>query len=137
MLNLAKSVEFSAEPDTSTNVLSFSLAVQLSKTKQNVKTVLVRLPFPINAHQNANQKPIGSAPSYQAQCTLPLRPMCQTLLFDFSRVWFRDYPFGGQSIFAYSNCTSPSNDYAGVACSNNNQASYTLTYYLTDLQTFD
>ena len=25
------------------------------------------------------------------QCTLPPRPMCQTLLFDFSRVWFRDY----------------------------------------------
>jgi len=25
--------------------------------------VLVRLAFPINAHQNANQKPIGSAPS--------------------------------------------------------------------------
>ena len=60
------------------------------KTKQNVRTVLVRLAFPINAHQNANQKPIGSAPSYRAQCTLPPQPMCQTLLFDFSRVWFRD-----------------------------------------------
>ena len=51
----------------------------------------MRLAFPINAHQNANQKPIGSAPSYRAQCTLPPRPMCQTLLFNFSRVWFRDY----------------------------------------------
>jgi len=50
----------------------------------------MRLAFPINAHQNANQKPIGSAPSYRAQCTLPPQPMCQTLLFDFSRVWFRD-----------------------------------------------
>ena len=56
-----------------------------------MKTVLVRLAFPINAHRNANQKPIGSAPSYRVQCTLPPRPMCQTLLFDFSRVWFRDY----------------------------------------------
>ena len=56
-----------------------------------MKTVLVRLVFPINAHQNANQKPIGSAPSYRVQCTLPPQPMCQTLLFDFSRVWFRDY----------------------------------------------
>ena len=65
--------------------------LQLSKMKQNVKTVLVQLAFPINAHQNANQKPIGSAPSYRAQCTLPPWPMCQTLLFDFSRVWFRDY----------------------------------------------
>ena len=34
--------------------------LQLSKTKQNAKTVPVRLAFPINAHQNANQKPIGS-----------------------------------------------------------------------------
>ena len=25
------------------------------------------------------------------QCTLPLHPVHQTLLFDFSRVWFRDY----------------------------------------------
>ena len=31
----------------------------------------LRLAFPINAHQNANQKSIGSAPSYWAQCTLP------------------------------------------------------------------
>ena len=28
------------------------------------------LAFPKNAHQNANQKPIGSAPAYRAQCTL-------------------------------------------------------------------
>ena len=41
--------------------------LQLSKTKPNAKTVLMRLAFPINAHQNANQKPIGSAPAYQAQ----------------------------------------------------------------------
>ena len=40
--------------------------------------------------------------------------------------------------FCVHNCTSPSNDYAGVACSNNNQASYTLTHqFLTDLHTFD
>ena len=30
--------------------------LQLSKTKQNAKTILVRLAFPINAHQNANKK---------------------------------------------------------------------------------
>ena len=66
--------------------------LQHYKTKQNTKTVLVRLAFPINAHQNANQKPIGSAPSYRAQCTLPPQQMCHTLLFNFSRVWFRDYP---------------------------------------------
>ena len=40
----------------------------------------MRLAFPINAHQNANQKPIGSAPSYRVQCTLPPQLMCQTLL---------------------------------------------------------
>ena len=34
----------------------------------------VRLAFPINAHQNANQKPIGSAPSYRVQRTLPPDP---------------------------------------------------------------
>ena len=43
---------------------------ELSKTKQNAKTVLVRL-----AHQNANQKPIRSAPAYRAQCTLPPQPI--------------------------------------------------------------
>ena len=51
-----------------------ALCSQHYKTKQNTKTVLVRLAFPINAHQNANQKPIGSAPSYRAQCTLPPQP---------------------------------------------------------------
>ena len=30
--------------------------------KQNAKTVLVQLVFLIKAHQNANQKPIGSVP---------------------------------------------------------------------------
>ena len=51
--------------------------------KQNAKTVLVQLATPINAHQNANKKPIGSAigsaPAYQAQCTLPPYPIYQTL----------------------------------------------------------
>ena len=65
--------------------------LQLSKTKQNVKTVLMRLAFPINAHQNANQKPIGSAPTYWMQCTLAPQLIYQTLLFDFLRVWFQDY----------------------------------------------
>ena len=36
--------------------------------------------------------------------------------------------------FCVHNCTSPSNDYAGVACSNNNQAQL---QFLTDLETFD
>ena len=91
LLNLAKPVEFSAEPDTRTNFLSSSAwCLQLSKMKQNAKTAIVRLGFPINAHLNANQKPIGSAPSYRTQCTLPPQPIYQTLLFDFSRVWFRD-----------------------------------------------
>ena len=67
------------------------LVLQRSKTKQNAKTCLVWLAFLINAHQNANQKPIGSAPAYRAQCTLPPQPIYQTRLFDFSRVWFRDY----------------------------------------------
>ena len=70
---------------------SLAWCLQLSKTRQNVKTVLVRLVFPINAHQNVNQKPIGSMPAYQAQCTLPPQPIYLTLLFDFLRVWFRDY----------------------------------------------
>ena len=52
------------------------------RLKQPTCFFSVRLAFPINAHQNANQKPIGSAPSYRAQCTLPPQPMCQTLLFD-------------------------------------------------------
>ena len=51
----------------------------------------MQLAFPINAHQNVNQKSIGSAPSYRAQCTLSPQPIYQTLLFDFSRVWFQDY----------------------------------------------
>ena len=52
----------------------------------NAKTALVRLAFLINAHQNANQNPIGSAPAYRAQCTVPPQPIYQTLLFNFSRV---------------------------------------------------
>ena len=66
------------------------LVLQLSKMKQNAKTALVWLAFLINTHQNANQKPIGSTPTYRAQCTLPPQPIYQTLLFDFSRVWFQD-----------------------------------------------
>ena len=86
MPNLAKSVEFFAEPDACTNVLPFPLAcLQLSKMKQNTKTVLVWLAFPINT----NQKPIRSAPAFRAQCAFPPQPIYQTLLFDFSRVWFR------------------------------------------------
>ena len=47
-------------------------------------------------------------------------------------------PLAASNVVCVHNCTSPSNDYAGVACSNNNQASYTLTYqFLTDLRTFD
>ena len=72
--------------------LSHLGCLQLSKMKQNAKTVVVRLLSPINAHQNANQKPIGSAPAYQAQCTLPPQSIYQTLLSNFSRVWLRDYP---------------------------------------------
>ena len=63
------------------------LVLQLSKTKQNTKTALVWLAFLINAHQNTNQNPIGSAPAYRAQCTLPPQPIYQTLLFNFSKVW--------------------------------------------------
>ena len=65
-------------------------SVQLSKTKENEKMALVRLVFPINAHQNAIEKPIRSPPAYRAQCTLPPQPIYQTLFFNFSRVWFRD-----------------------------------------------
>ena len=72
MLNIANLVEFYAEPDTRTSVLSFPLDVY--KTKQNVKMVLVRLAFPINTYQNANQNAIRSVPGYQAQCTCTLPP---------------------------------------------------------------
>ena len=65
-------------------------SLHLSKTKQNEKMTLVHLAFPINAHQNAIQKPIGSAPAHRAQCTLQPQPIYQTLLFNFLRVWFRD-----------------------------------------------
>ena len=62
---------------------STRLVLQLSKMKQNPKTALVWLAFLMNANQNANQKPIGSAPAYRAQYTLPTQPIYQTLLFDF------------------------------------------------------
>ena len=60
MLNLAKPVEFSAEPNTCSYKGSIFPAwcLYLSKTKQNANMVLMRLAFPINPHQNANQKPI-------------------------------------------------------------------------------
>ena len=82
MLNFAKPVEFSAEPDMYKRSIFPAWCSQHYKMKQNAKTVLVRLAFPINAHQNANQKPVGSVPSYRAQCTVPPQPMCQTLLFE-------------------------------------------------------
>ena len=37
--------------------------------------VLVLLAFPVDTHQNANQKPIGSAPAYRAQCTVHFHPI--------------------------------------------------------------
>ena len=37
------------------------------------------LAFPINTHQNANEKPITSVPAYQAQYILPSQPIYQTL----------------------------------------------------------
>ena len=53
------SVQFSAEADTHKSVLTFPVwSLHLSKTKQNAKMALVRLVVLINAHQNANQKPI-------------------------------------------------------------------------------
>ena len=45
----------------------------------------MQLAFLISAHQNANQKPIRSVPSYRAQCILPPQPIYQTLVFDFQR----------------------------------------------------
>ena len=67
MLNLTKPVEFSAESDMSPSVLSFLLGVY---SFLNVTTVLVLLPFPVDTHQNANQKPIGSAPANRTQYTV-------------------------------------------------------------------
>ena len=74
-------------------------SLQLSKMKQNEKTALVHLAFPINAHQNAIQKPIGSVPAYRAQCTLPPQLIYQTLLFNFLRVWFRHQRSVGMHAF--------------------------------------
>ena len=82
ILLLAEPVEFSARHKHKCSILP-TWCLQLSKTKQNAKTVLVRLAIPRNAHQNANQKPIGSVPVYRAQCTLPPHPIYQTLLFRF------------------------------------------------------
>ena len=82
ILLLAEPVEFSARHKHKRSILP-AWCLQLSKTKQNAKTVLKWLAIPRNAHQNANQKPIGSAPVYWAQCTLPLDPIYQTLLFRF------------------------------------------------------
>ena len=53
MLNFAKPVEFSAEPDMYKRSIFPAWCSQHYKMKQNAKTVLVRLAFPINAHQNA------------------------------------------------------------------------------------
>ena len=75
-----------------TNVLSFSLGVYSFLTKQNVKTVSCG--YISISHQNVNQKSIGSALVHQAQCTLPL-------LFDFVRVWFRDYLLHGSLLTWY------------------------------------
>ena len=76
------------------------LVLQLSKTKQNVKTALVWLAFRINAHQNANQKPIGTVPAYRAQCTLPPQPIWFTRpSFWFLRVWFCTYPPSSSFVF--------------------------------------
>jgi len=47
--------------------------LQLSKTKQNTKTVLVQLAFPINAHQNAYQKPIEVC--LHAGCSVHFHPI--------------------------------------------------------------
>ena len=72
MLNLAKPVEFSAEPDTCTSVLSFPFGVH--SFLKRAKMVLVWLAFPIDGPQSATQKPIESAPAYPTQCTLPPHP---------------------------------------------------------------
>ena len=78
--------ELSAKP-----VLIFpTWCLQFSETKQNMKMACVVFAFLIKALQNADQKPIGSGPAYRVQCTLPPQPIYQALLFDFSRVWFRD-----------------------------------------------
>ena len=72
MLTFRSQLELSAEPDTHKSVLIFpAWCSQLSETKLNAKMALVRLAFLINAHQNANQKSIGSAPAYRAECTHP------------------------------------------------------------------
>ena len=49
------------------------------------RTALVWLAFPMNTHQNANQKPLTSVPPYQAQCTLPPQLIYQTLHSPFPR----------------------------------------------------
>ena len=41
--------------------------------------------------QDANQKPISSAPGYRAQYTLPSQSNYQTFLFQFFEVCFPDY----------------------------------------------
>ena len=89
--NLAKPIEFSAEPDMRTDVLSFPLGVYsfLKRSKHEGGSRAISISN--KRHQNANQQPIGSAPAYQAQCTLPPCPIYQTLLFNFSRVWFQEY----------------------------------------------
>ena len=85
-------VEFSAEPDSRTSVLSFPLGVYsfLKWSKTGRRLILVWLPFSISTHQN-DLKPIGSVPAYRPQCTLAAHPIYQTLLFDFLRVWLQDY----------------------------------------------
>ena len=79
------------EPDTCKSILIFTAwCLELFKMKQNAKTVLVWLAFLINAHQNANQKPIGSVRAYWTQCALPPQPIYHTLLFNF---WSETRPF--------------------------------------------
>ena len=49
-----------------------------------MKTALARLAFPVSTHQNANEKPIESAPAYWAQCTLPPQPFTRLIFLIFS-----------------------------------------------------
>ena len=72
MLNLANPVEFSAEPDPSTTVLSFPFDVYsfLNKAKHENGSRVVS-----NSNKHTSEKPIKSAPVYWAQFTLPPHPI--------------------------------------------------------------
>jgi len=96
-------------------------------SQKQVSIIPIGLVLNINYHGNTSNK-------YCIICKLSEVPKAVADLGGVRGVQMYP-PLVASNVFCIHNCTSPSNDYAAVACSNNN---HTLTYqFLPDLQTFD